>query len=112
MEKVKKIYLSGPITGRNEDQMYLHFSMVRWRLRVAAEKRGMKVHLISPDSIAFWGLEWDSYMQIARTVLKDPTIDAICLMKGWERSAGCIMELMWAREADLPIIYENGAKHA
>lgn len=90
----------------------MHFRRVGWRLVDAMEKRHRKVKIVSPTTMSHMELAWDSYMQMARTIIKDPSIDAICLLKGWEKSAGCILELMWARAAGLPIIYEAGAKHA
>lgn len=112
MNKVKKIYLSGPISGRPPGVVDMHFRKVSWRLVDEAEKRHQKVQIISPTVLSYMELEWDSYMQIARTIIKDKTIDAVCLLKGWEKSAGCILELMWAKTAGLPIIYEPGAKRA
>lgn len=112
MSKVMKIYLSGPISGRPEGEVDMHFRRAGWRLIDDAERIHQKVQIISPTVLSHMELGWDSYMQIARTILKDASLDAICLLKGWEKSAGCILELMWARAEGLPIIYEKGAKHA
>ncbi len=110
MNEVKKIYLSGPISGRPEAEVDMHFKRAGWRLTEEMEKQHQKVQIISPAALSYMDLEWDSYMQIARTILKDATIDGMCLLRGWEKSIGCNMEVAWAKAAGLPIIYEAGAK--
>lgn len=112
MNKVIKVYLSGPMTGKDPVKVDLHFRRMARRLVEEAKRKKLKVHVISPTVLSPMKLEWDSYMQIARAILKDETVDAICLLKGWEKSAGCILELMWARAEKLTIICEPGAKRA
>lgn len=110
---MKTIYLSGPITGRNPIEMKNHFFEVAISLRrQAAKLTDEKVEVYDPSDISDANLAHDTYMKIARDVLHDPKISAICLMKGWERSRGCMMELMWAKAQGMPIIYEAGAMRA
>lgn len=109
MEDVTKIYLSGPISGRREKDVAKHFNRVKWLLQYEALKAQANVMIISPAAISGLGLEWDSYMKIAQAIIEDPTLDAICLMKGWERSEGCKQELTLAMAKNLPIIFEPGA---
>ena len=112
MNEVKKIYLSGPISGRPEGEVDMHFRRAGYRLICDMEEKHQKVQIISPATLSYMDLEWDSYMQIARTIIKDKTIDGVCMLKGWEKSVGCNMEFAWAISAGLPIIYEEGAKRA
>ena len=110
---MKTIYLSGPITGRNLLEVKNHFFDVAVGLRrQAARISDEKVEVYDPSELADQNLTWDTYMMIARAVIHDPNISAICLMKGWENSKGCFMEAMWAKALGLPIIYEAGAMRA
>lgn len=110
MKDVTKIYLSGPISGRREEDVAKHFNRVRWLLEYEALKAKANVQIISPAAMSGLGLEWGSYMKIAKAIIEDPTLDAICLMKGWEKSEGCKQELTLAMARKLPVIFEPGAK--
>lgn len=110
MSKVKKIYLSGPISGRRDRDVAKHFNRVKWLLEYEAEAAQANVQIISPATLSIMGLEWESYMKIARAIIEDPSIDAICLMKGWEKSDGCKREVKWAAAAGKKFIREPGAK--
>lgn len=112
MKTVKKIYLSGPISGRRDRDVAKHFNRVKWLLEYEAEAAQANVQIISPATLSIMGLEWESYMKIARAIIEDPSIDAICLMKGWEKSDGCKREAMWAAAAGKTFIHEPGAAEA
>lgn len=112
MIEEKKVYLSGPITGRREKDMMKHFRRVEWILKLEAEKLHKRIRVISPAALNPMGLSWDSYMKIAEAIILDPSVDAICLMKGWEQSEGCQREVMLAKAAGLAFIYEPGAEKA
>ena len=101
-----KIYISGPITGVPEYESLVAFNNVEDRIARAGHTP------VNPRRISGWGLTWETYMKIAKEVMHDPKIKAICMMKGWEKSKGCMMEIMWARALGLPIIYEPGAVRA
>lgn len=107
---MKTVYLSGPITGRPMAKVYKHFNNVMWAIYAEAEKRQVALRIINPTIFSGMGLTWETYMKMARSILQDPSIDAICMMKGWEKSDGCKLELMWAHQNRLKVIYEAGAK--
>lgn len=107
------IYLSGPITGRPFWEVKNHFNQVGMMVRrQAARLTDEKVEVYNPSKMTDERFAWETYMKIAFEVLQDPKIAAICMMRGWEKSKGCTMELKWAYDLGLPIIYEPGAKRA
>lgn len=110
---MKMIYLSGPITGRKIWEAKRHFQRVSIILRrQAARLTNEKVEAWDPTCISDADFAWETYMKVAKEIIHDPKISAICMMKGWENSKGCMMEIMWARALGLPIIYEPGAVRA
>lgn len=107
------IYLSGPITGRPLLEMKSRFLNTGIKLiREAAKISEEEVRVLNPSDLSGMGLCWETYMKIAKDVLEDPQVDAICMMKDWEKSEGCLLEFMWARARGLHIIYEAGALRA
>lgn len=107
------IYLSGPITGREMWEVKQHFQEVGIEVRrQLARFTDEKVEVWDPSRISDADFSWETYMKIAKEIIHDPKIKAICMMKGWEKSKGCTMEIMWARALGLPIIYEPGAMRA
>lgn len=106
---MKKIYLSGPISGRHPGEVICHFEIVRLKLKEAAEKVKEKALIISPADLIKMQLEWESYMKIAKATIEDPTVDAVCMMRGWQDSDGCKQELLWAVSSGKTIIWEPGA---
>ena len=90
-----------------------HFQEVGIEMRrQSARYTDEKVEVWDPSRISDADFSWETYMKLAREILQDPKISAICMMKGWEHSKGCLIELMWARALGLPVIYEPGAMRA
>lgn len=106
---MKKIYLSGPITGRKPMEALVHFELVKIKLENAAMRIKEKALIISPADLIKMQLEWESYMKIAKATIEDPTVDAVCMMRGWQDSDGCKQELLWAVSSGKTIIWEPGA---
>lgn len=106
---VKKIYLSGPITGRRREEVEKHFMRAGWRLIYEHGQAGETVQVISLDALSGMELTWESYMRIAQAIIEDPSIDGIHMLRGWERSKGCNQEIIWAMGRELPVTYEPGA---
>ena len=114
-----KIYLSGPISGRSEAEARDHFADVAYALMKEHQRRNDESRgklgaliLINPMQINCWRLSWETYMQIFRDLLEDPSVDAICMLKGWENSKGAKTELALAAARGKTVIYEKGAKRA
>lgn len=106
---MKKIYLSGPITGRPAEKVEEHFRRTRWMLELEAERAGVPIKVITPTDFDHMGLGWETYMKIDLAIIEDPSVDAICLMKGWEKSKGCRQEMMVAKATGKMIVHEPGA---
>lgn len=106
---MKKIYLSGPISGRRPEEAALHFKRTSWMLEAAAAKWGEPIRTILPTELSRWDLGWETYMKMAKAILQDPSVDAICMLRGWHTSDGCKQELMWAISNGLTIIREPSA---
>ena len=54
------------------------------------------------------GLSWDTYMQIARAIIEDPSVEGIHMLRGWEKSKGARLELGWAIARGMQVTYEAG----
>lgn len=88
-----KIYISGAIT-RNQNYKQ-RFEKMQKRL----EAQGFEVINPAAVSAALPPLSYTAYMRICSTLLMEA--DAICMLKGWERSAGAVAECNLARALGL-----------
>jgi len=92
-----KIYISGPITGIENDNREAF-----QRKKKALKKCGYKV--FSPiDAPKF--KTWVEYMRYDIKRLCD--CDAICMLPGWKQSIGATLELHIARVLELDIFYHD-----
>ena len=105
----KKIYLSGPISGRDIRAVKRHFAIAAFCLIDKGVDEGEAIRVVSPDKLSAMDLSWDSYMKIAKAIIEDPSIDGVHMLRGWEKSKGCRLEIEWAIERGLPVTYEAGA---
>lgn len=97
-----KVYISGPITGIPEYESLVAFGEVEDRLARAGFTP------INPRRTSSWGLTWETYMQIAQTILCSGEVDAMVLLKGWEKSKGACIEKIWADANGIQIVYWGG----
>lgn len=95
-----RVYISGPISDVPEYDSLVAFNKAENRLIQA----GCKV--INPRLTSHWGLSWETYMQIAQDILYSGEVDAILLLKGWEKSKGATIEKMWADAKGIQIVRE------
>lgn len=96
-----KIYISGPITGTND-----HAERFR-RMEEALTAAGHIV--VNPDKVNAnlpEGTTHREYMQTSLAMLN--MCDAIIMLEGWEKSAGCNEEMCFAMRSKLTIIFEGG----
>lgn len=96
-----KVYISGPITGVSEYDSLVAFNHMEDRL----VKAGFEV--VNPRRTSCWGLTWEVYMRIAQTILYSGEIDAVVLLKGWEKSKGACIEKIWADANGIQIVKEE-----
>ena len=95
-KKKKVVYLSAPISGYDIDERSATFERVENELK----KLGYKV--LSPMKN---GLSQDE--PTSRHIILLLQSDAIFLMTGWNRSAGCLTELNVATACGLDVWFEG-----
>ena len=100
MEKPKKIYLSLPISGYDLDERK------ETALRMEIKLRGAGYDVFNPLGDQWKsGLTTNEYMKLDLKELLD--CDAIFLMKNWNRSAGCKLELDNAVAIGIDVFFEE-----
>lgn len=100
MREIRKMYISGPITGTTDFEE--RFDSIEKRLRYMGYEviNPAKVNKAMPDSTT-----WDEYMKMSFTMLEQA--DTIFMMKGWEESPGAKAELAFAWKYQKNIVYER-----
>ena len=96
----KKIYIAGPITGRERVDYIQHFR----RAEEYLEDRGYKVMNPAKMTAALPELSHSEYMTICLAVLS--LCDCIFMLKGWRDSLGASMEYGYAKGKDMEIMIE------
>ena len=95
-----KIYISGAITGHDEEVVLSKFGKAFWALKEKGHS------LMSPDSLVnFKGFEHEDYMHICYAMID--VCDAIYMLKDWQTSRGARMELQYAADYQKQIFYED-----
>ena len=104
----KTIYIAGPMTGR-EDNNFDEFDAAEIKL----QNEGWQVVNPTDFNNVFGsnpeGKLLDAVMECERAVI--PHLDAIYLLKGWNKSKGAKRELLVALQHDL-IVIEEGEDNA
>lgn len=98
------IYISGPISGRKMSEVFAQFGEVEAKILDAGHTP------VSPTAICKWGLTWSTYMHLAWEILVSGDIDAVFMLRGWEKSNGAKLEHKWAKGRGIPIYYQGGMK--
>ena len=102
-DKKPKVYISGPITGRDEKEYKNDFNSTELWLT------GLGYDVVNPVSDGvIEGWEWSDYMR--RDIKQLCSCDYIYLIKGWENSKGCCLEYNVAFQLGIKILCldENG----
>jgi hypothetical protein len=105
---MKQIYLSGPVTGRPEEECARHFSgiagEIRWRAGTAAVEATVPFDPVSYCRAKVSpGAPWHEYMR--RCIPRLAGSDGIALLQGWEKSRGARLELDLADKLKIPLVY-------
>lgn len=87
---MKKVYISGAISGRNIDEVRLQFGIAEARLK----KLGYKT--VNPTKLCPKWFGWTLCMLIDLVALR--TCDAIYLLPGWEESIGATIEFNFSKK--------------
>lgn len=96
-----RIYISGPITGTDD-----HFRRFI-EAEASLEEKGLQV--INPERLA--GVmpkeaTHDDFMKICYSLLD--LADAIYMLDGWKDSKGATMEMQYAIEHKIAIVFQGG----
>lgn len=98
MGKIKKIYLSIPITGRD-----IKTVKAQAKAMVSAIHGKFMCQVINPLDVSekYPNLTWEEYMAIDLMLLSE--CDGVCLCEGWKASKGCRLEEAFARTYGTPL---------
>ena len=98
---MKKIYISGPITG--VDNYMDRFNKIEKQLTDAGliVINPARVNAQLPEQTTH-----EEYMTTSIAMLD--MCQAIFMMEGWEESKGCAIEFEYAYEHKIQIVFENG----
>ena len=89
-----KIYIAGPVTGIPERNSHV-FGSVSDALTSAGYKVVNPLRLVPPDM--------DSHSAMKRLIPELCACDGVCLLDGWETSAGACVEVAVARACGMPV---------
>lgn len=100
---MKNIYISGPVDPNNMEKSRAKFSSVAHILIGLGHECINPMENSLPDNV-----EWSHRTRIDLGLLLFS--DAIYMMKGWERSERCKLELAVATSIGLPVFFEDVIK--
>lgn len=92
---MKRIYLSGPMTGLPELNFPLFHSET-------ARLRSLGYEVINPAELNPAGGSWGDCMR--RDIIELLNCDTIALLKGWDRSEGAFLEITIAKRLGLTVV--------
>lgn len=96
----KRIYLSLPISGYDLEER-----------RETAMQTEVRLHSLGYDVVSPLGSNWEAGLTTQEYMQRDLemllTCDAIYLMTGWNRSAGCHCELCVATACGKEVLFED-----
>ena len=92
------VYISGPITGREHQEVMDHFS----KMHNILEKKGFDVY--NPTLNPKRGT-WEDYMRDG--IVQLMKCDSIMMLQGWSKSKGATLEKYIAEQLGMSIHYED-----
>lgn len=91
------VYISGPITGREHQEVMNHFS----KMHNILEKKGFDVY--NPTLNPKRGT-WEDYMRDG--IVQLMKCDSIMMLQGWSKSKGATLEKYIAEQLGMSVYYE------
>ena len=101
---MKKVFISGPVTGLEYDQVVKKFNAVEQKLL------DMGYQVFNPVSFVKPSDDWKTAMKKCLRTLS--ICDSICMLKGFESSKGAVIEFNIACDLDYEIMFEENLKIA
>lgn len=95
-ERIKVMYLSGPITGKPDYKKVFNLA------EAALKSRG---YIVLNPAILPEGMPHEAYMPICLAMLAQA--DAIVMLNGWRESYGAVFERDYAMYQEKEVIYYN-----
>ena len=97
---MKKLYLSGPISGVPLEEARARFAAVE------ADLRWQGYEVLNPfNNGLHWSDPWGDHMKADIKMLLEA--DIIFMLEGWKESQGAQLELTIARALDMVILHQN-----
>jgi hypothetical protein len=92
---MKRVYLSGPMTGLPA----LNFPAFHAE---ASRLRALEYEVVNPAEISVVGTSWNDCLHNDLSALL--TCDAVALLPGWEKSSGAHLEMYVAHRVGMDIV--------
>jgi nucleoside 2-deoxyribosyltransferase len=101
----KVVYLSGPITGYENNNRYA-FDKAKTHLEVLGYEviSPFDLDIAEPKKGLSDGEIWKHYMTTCVDVLLTTEIDMVVVLEDWEKSKGATVEVGLAKGSDIPVI--------
>ena len=97
---MKKIYISGKITGLVYEDALSNFNAAEKFLKLAGHE------VINPMTIEHnHDKTWESYMKV--DLIEMLKCDAVYMLKGWYNSKGAVMEFDIAQKLGIQILFQE-----
>jgi len=100
---MKLLYLCGQIAGRLYKKDEDHFSKIKNKLYNSISNNGLEITVIDPMAAMAWGIGWNKLTRNCISTMM--TCDGIALMKGWGNCKTARIELMLAKELNIPVVF-------
>ncbi len=98
--KEQRIYISGPIT--NNPDFKMEFTRAEIRLKKHFDS------VVNPANVCFFlptDLTHEEYMKVCLAMME--LCDCVYFLKGWKYSNGARQEMIFAKNRNMDIFYEN-----
>ena len=102
--KKQRIYISGPISGRNLNERRKSFALIEALLRADGHEPFDPMRNGLPEDAT---THQHMHRDLAELTREDKPYDAIFMMRGWLHSAGCKLEFDVATSIGLNVIFEE-----
>lgn len=108
---MKRIYLSGPVTGLDIEEVRRAFSDAEKRIRAFYAGRGEEVLVYNPMKLTEYRPEkkWQDYMFPLLACLEK--CDECYMLQGWTASKGAQIEKLFAEGCGIPVVFGHPQHH-